>query len=179
MILYGIFRLDFVILLGQMIVYFIYIRNLQLKNAWVTIHPVIRSITFVAPAAVIIWLLTSRNYSFESIANNHDIASWLMIWGITGQLVFSFRFVFQWIHSEKEKESVLPVKFWIISTSGALIILVYAIFRLDPVLFISNSLGLFVYIRNILLFNGRAGIFSRLNNLFFNNLYDKISKKIN
>lgn len=179
MILYGIFRHDFVILLGQMIVYCIYIRNLQLKNAWVSIHPVFRSITIGAPAAVIIWLLTSRIYSFESIANNHDIAPWLMVWGITGQLVFSFRFIFQWIHSEKEKESVLPLKFWIISTIGALIILVYAIFRLDPVLFISNSLGMFVYIRNILIFNGSTGIFSRINSRFVNNLTGKISKKIN
>jgi lipid-A-disaccharide synthase-like uncharacterized protein len=34
MLIYGILRNDFSIILGQSIVYIIYIRNLQLKNAW-------------------------------------------------------------------------------------------------------------------------------------------------
>lgn len=179
MILYGILRHDFVILLGQMIVYFIYIRNLQLKNAWMKIHPGIRILIVVAPLMFFAWLMISRIYSLKSIALNHDIAPWLMIWGITGQLVFSFRFVLQWIYSEKEKTSVLPLKFWLISAIGAMIILIYAIFRLDPVLFISNSLGLFVYIRNIFLYKGMASILSRIDSRFINDLSDKISKKIN
>jgi lipid-A-disaccharide synthase-like uncharacterized protein len=76
------------------------------------------------------------------------------------------------------KESLLPVGFWIISASGALVILVYAVFRRDPVLFISNGLGMFVYVRNILLHSGRRSLFSRIENKSVQKLSKQISDKI-
>ncbi len=178
MLFYGIFRNDFAIILGQAIVYFIYIRNLQLKKAWKAIHPVIRLIVILAPFAVTAWLLAGSTYSFKSIFGNRDIAAWLMILGVTGQLIFTFRFVYQWIYSEKEKESLLPVGFWIISTIGALVIFVYAVFRRDPVLFLSNGLGLFVYIRNILIHSGKRSLMDRIGNQAFQNFSRKISNRI-
>ncbi len=178
MLFYGIFRNDFAIILGQAIVYFIYIRNLQLKKAWGSMHPVVRGIALAAPFAVMAWLFSGGTYSFRSIFGNHDIAPWLMFLGISGQLIFTCRFIYQWIHSEKEKESVLPLPFWIISTAGSLVIFVYAIFRRDPVLFISNGLGLFVYVRNILIHFGRRSLISRIDNKTFNAFSRKISDKI-
>lgn len=178
MMFYGIFRHDPVILLGQIIVYFIYVRNLQLKNAWAAVHPLIKSIIIVAPFVLFLWLLTSKVYTIRSIVSNQGIPPLLMAWGISGQLIFSFRFVFQWIHSEVEKESVLPLPFWIISTAGALITLIYAIFRTDPILFVSNGLGLFIYVRNILIYGGRKGLFNKMNNERFNRIAGKISGKI-
>jgi lipid-A-disaccharide synthase-like uncharacterized protein len=86
-----------------------------------------------------------------------------MIWGSAGQLIFTFRFVYQWIYSENRKDSVLPLGFWIISTVGSLMIFTYAIYRLDPVLFAAHSLGLFVYVRNIFLSFGKSSLFSTLN----------------
>ncbi len=38
MFTYGVLRNDFAIVIGQTLVYAIYIRNLQLKNAWKEIH---------------------------------------------------------------------------------------------------------------------------------------------
>lgn len=178
MLFYGIFRNDFAIILGQAIVYFIYVRNLQLKKAWNLIHPVFRLGALLAPLAVTAWLLTGGTYSFKSIFGNREIVPWLMLLGIAGQLIFTFRFVYQWIHSEKVKESLLPVGFWIISASGALVILVYAVFRRDPVLFISNGLGMFVYVRNILLHSGRRSLFSRIENKSVQKLSKQISDKI-
>ena len=178
MLFYGIFRNDFAILLGQAIVYFIYVRNLQLKKAWKPMHPLVRALVLAAPFAVLTGLVTGTTYNFKSILGNRDVALWLMVLGIAGQLIFTFRFIYQLIHSEKEKESLLPVEFWMISTTGALIIFVYAIFRRDPVLFLSNGLGLFIYLRNILIHYSKSSLITRIDNEALRNFSKKISDKI-
>jgi lipid-A-disaccharide synthase-like uncharacterized protein len=176
--LYGVLRNDFAILLGQFIVYYIYVRNLQLKNAWKKISPLFRGFTLIVPFLVISWILMSQTNNLSSLFRNEKIPLWLILLGSTGQLVFSFRFVYQWIQSEREKSSVLPVNFWIISIFGSMIILVYAIFRLDPVLLVANSIGVFVYARNILLDSGKESLLSRIDNRFVHKLSKKISDRI-
>jgi len=176
--LYGLLRNDFAILLGQFIVYYIYIRNLQLKKTWHKIHVFFRWFVVLFPAFVVVWIFRSDTNNLESLFKNEDIPFWLLMLGSTGQLVFSFRFVYQWIQSEKEKSSVLPVKFWFISIAGSLIILVYSIFRLDPVLFLSNLIGLFVYARNVLLDSGKESLLSKIDNRHINTLSRKISDHI-
>jgi lipid-A-disaccharide synthase-like uncharacterized protein len=74
-----------------------------------------------------------------------------MAWGIIGQGVFTFRFIYQWLYSEKRQQSILPIGFWIISIIGSSMVLSYAIFRKDPVLFVGQIFGAVVYSRNILL----------------------------
>ena len=179
MLTYGILRNDFAIVLGQFLVYGIYIRNLQLKNAWRLMHPVAKGMAVAVPLLYLGWLLFGSSYNFSSILNNKDVSLFLMIWGSAGQLIFTFRFIYQWIYSESRKDSVLPLGFWIISTIGSLMIFAYAIYRLDPVLFAAHSLGLFIYIRNILLHMGKGSLFSKLNTIpFMNNLVKKVSDKI-
>jgi len=176
--LYGVLRNDFAILLGQFIVYYIYVRNLQLKGAWIHINIVFRVFTLLVPLLIITWLMKSQTNNLSSLFRNENIPFWLILLGSTGQLVFSFRFIYQWIQSERQKLSILPVNFWIISIVGSLIIFVYAIFRRDPVLFLSNLIGLFVYSRNILLDSGKGSLLSRIDNRFINNLSKKISDRI-
>jgi lipid-A-disaccharide synthase-like uncharacterized protein len=176
--LYGLLRNDFAILLGQFIVYFIYVRNLELKYAWKKINPGFRWFILLFPFLIIGWISFSHTYNFASLFKNVDIPLWLLLLGSAGQLVFSFRFVYQWIRSESEKESVLPVKFWAISIAGSLIIFVYAIFRLDPVLFVSNLIGLFVYARNILLDSGKGSLIAKIDNRHIHLLSRKISDRI-
>ena len=36
---------------------------------------------------------------------------WLII-GLIGQVMFSMRFILQWIASERHKKSVIPISFW-------------------------------------------------------------------
>jgi lipid-A-disaccharide synthase-like uncharacterized protein len=74
-----------------------------------------------------------------------------MAWGVIGQCIFTFRFVYQWLYSEKRKQSMLPIGFWIISITGSMMVLSYAIFRKDPVLFVGQLFGVIVYSRNIAL----------------------------
>ena len=73
---------------------------------------------------------------------------WLAI-GFLGQAMFTGRFLVQWMASEKKKESVIPLAFWYFSISGGFILLIYAIYKKDPVFIIGQGLGLFIYLRNL------------------------------
>ena len=75
---------------------------------------------------------------------------WLII-GFMGQIFFSMRFVVQWIVSEKHKKSIIPIAFWYFSMLGVLTLLAYAIYRKDPVFILGQSLGIFIYSRNLYL----------------------------
>lgn len=75
---------------------------------------------------------------------------WLMI-GFLGQAVFTARFLAQWIASEKKRDSVVPVIFWWLSMGGGVLLLAYAIHRRDPVITVGQSMGVFIYIRNLML----------------------------
>lgn len=177
MLTYGILRNDFAIVVGQFLVYSIYIRNLQLKKAWKRMFWLSRILAIFIPLGYLAWLIFSGN--FNAIFKNQNVTAFWMIWGTTAQLIFISRFFYQWIYSEKEKESLLPLGFWIISTAGSLMIFTYAIYRLDPVLFAAHSLGLFVYIRNILLHMGKESLFSKLEKIpVLNKIIQKVSEKI-
>jgi len=73
---------------------------------------------------------------------------WLAV-GFGGQALFSSRFLLQWLTSEKQKKSVIPVGFWFFSIGGSLLLLTYAIHREDPVFILGQSAGLLIYIRNL------------------------------
>ena len=82
---------------------------------------------------------------------NEAIPVWLLILGSIAQIIFTLRFVYQWIYSEKNKESSLPFGFWLLSLIGSIMILIYAIIRKDPVLFVGHIMGSAIYFRNILI----------------------------
>ena len=71
--------------------------------------------------------------------------------GFIGQGLFASRFIVQWIYSEKKGESQIPLIFWYLSIFGGIGLLIYAIFRKDPVIIMGQSFGLFIYLRNLFL----------------------------
>jgi lipid-A-disaccharide synthase-like uncharacterized protein len=73
---------------------------------------------------------------------------WVVL-GFIAQLMFTMRFVVQWIASERARRSVIPVTFWIFSIGGGLLLLVYALYRRDPVFILGQAFGVFVYVRNL------------------------------
>ncbi len=73
---------------------------------------------------------------------------WLAV-GFLGQAFFSARFLVQWIASERRKQSVIPVYFWYFSVGGGLTLLLYAVYRHDPVFILGQGAGLLVYMRNL------------------------------
>ena len=75
-----------------------------------------------------------------------------MIWlavGFLGQVLFSARFLVQWVTSERRKRSVVPLAFWYFSVAGGATLLAYAIYRQDPVFIVGQFAGLFIYLRNL------------------------------
>ncbi|SHN12082.1 Uncharacterized N-terminal domain of lipid-A-disaccharide synthase [Pseudomonas asturiensis] len=80
---------------------------------------------------------------------------WLIL-GFVGQAVFTGRFVLQWLYSEFKKRSVIPVGFWYLSMLGSSILLIYAIYRQDPVFIAGQAFGLIVYMRNLQLISQQA-----------------------
>jgi len=149
--IYGWLRSDFAIMLGQVLTYFIYIRNLQIQGFWKKLHKLFRIFLFVFPVILVIYSYNNGQFDMQRFFKNDDIPLWLIILGSIAQIIFTLRFVYQWIYSEKKKESSLPLGFWILSITGSLLIIIYAILRKDPVLFTGHIFGSFVYIRNILL----------------------------
>ena len=148
---YGYLRDDFAIMLGQALTYFIYIRNLQLQGEWQKAPKPLQWFLWVFPALLVIYSFNNNKYDISNLFRNEDISTSLLIWGSIAQVIFTLRFVYQWIYSEKSKESVLPMGFWILSLIGSVMILIYAIFRLDPVLFVGHIMGSVIYFRNIIL----------------------------
>ena len=148
---YGYFRHDFSIMLGQTITYYIYIRNIQLQNDWKKLHVVLRWFILLFPLLIIGYGYNNNVMDLDNLLKNEAIPKWLLWTGIIGQVLFTLRFVYQWLYSEKKKDSVLPLGFWIISLTGSLIIFVYAIIRKDPVLLAGHAIGLVIYSRNIII----------------------------
>lgn len=78
--------------------------------------------------------------------------------GLLGQTLFFSRFLVQWIASEKKGRSVVPLSFWYLSIGGGGLLLVYALWRKDPVITLGQAVGLFVYIRNLMLIHRRRAV---------------------
>ncbi len=79
-----------------------------------------------------------------------NLIFWLTV-GFLGQGFFTARFLVQWLASERKRESIVPVAFWWLSLLGGVALLSYAIFRRDPVIITGQAMGLFVYVRNLML----------------------------
>ncbi len=71
--------------------------------------------------------------------------------GFVAQGIFASRFIVQWIASEKQGRSVIPMAFWYLSFSGGLLLTIYAVCQRDPVFILGQASGLVVYTRNIIL----------------------------
>ncbi len=74
---------------------------------------------------------------------------WWLFVGFGGQFLFMMRFMVQWLASEKAGKSVMPDLFWYFSIGGGAVLLVYAIYRNDPVFIFRPGLGLIIYFRNL------------------------------
>ena len=73
----------------------------------------------------------------------------MIVVGFAGQGLFAMRFILQWLTSEGQRKSVIPVAFWYFSIGGGSVLLLYAIWRQDPVIICGQGLGLFIYFRNL------------------------------
>ena len=148
---YGWLRDDFAIMFGQTITYFIYIRNMQIQRTWQRLPVLLRIFLWIFPALILFYSYSNGQSDIQRLFFNQSIPLWLLVWGSVAQVVFTFRFIYQWIYSEKVKRSHLPIGFWLLSLAGSLMILTYAMIRKDPILFLGQLFGSVIYIRNIMI----------------------------
>jgi len=149
--IYGVLRNDFAIIFGQFIAYYIYLWNLNMQGIWKQIHVGLKAILLLTPVIAVALLMRDMNAFTTLFFRQKDIPVWLLIFGSAGQVLFTFRFIYQWIYSAHLHRSVLPIGFWIISLLGSGIIVAYGIIRHDPVLILGQSVGFVAYVRNIMI----------------------------
>ena len=149
---YGWLRNDFSIIVGQLITYYIYIWNLNAHNAWKRLWAVIRWAIIAVPIVGVAWIAMNWDEAYTHLFAHRDLPMWLIALGTTGQIVFTLRFVYQWIVSRRRGESLLPMGFWLISLTGSAIIITYALLRggMYP-LILGHITGVVVYSRNVMI----------------------------
>ena len=150
---YGWLRDDFAIIFGQLISYYIYIWNLDIKGVWHKVPLAARVVIISLPFLAFGMMLHDIPAFIDSFFRNDSVPLSLLVWGSAGQVIFTLRFIYQWYYSYRRHESILPVWFGIISLIGCSIIVSYGVFRLDPVLIVGQSVGFFTYSRNIVLYS--------------------------
>lgn len=151
--IYGWLRDDFAIILGQLISYYIYIWNLNKKGVWKKLHAAVKTILLGTPFIAFAMVFHNLPAFISDFFRNENLPLWMILFGSMGQIIFTLRFVYQWYESSKQKESILPGGFWIISLIGSGIIIAYGIYRRDPVLILGQSVGFIAYSRNLIIGN--------------------------
>ena len=97
-------------------------------------------------ASALIFLLP---FLEKILSENPEII--MIVVGFGGQGLFASRFILQWLSSESAGKSIIPIGFWYCSLIGGSVTLIYAVWREDPVFISGQGLGLFIYLRNLIL----------------------------
>ncbi|RMB58551.1 lauroyl acyltransferase [Dokdonia sinensis] len=150
--IYGYLRVDFPLMLGQVLAYIIYIRNLQIQKQWNILPKWTQLFVVGIPIAIVIYGYNNGKFDISALFSREEMPQWLLILGIVAQVLFTLRFVYQWFYAEKNKVATLPLGFWLFSFTGGLLSLAYFTLRTDYVMVISYGLGTFIYTRNIYLY---------------------------
>lgn len=156
--LYGWLRDDFSIVFGQFLTYYIYIWNLKVKQLWCRMARPLRVLLLLTPLVMAGYAAFHGGDFVARFLDNGDIPLWLLLFGTSGQLLFVFRFVYQWQYSRRVGRSCLPAGFWLVSLSGSLMIVVYAFIRMDIVLIVGQSFGAVAYTRNLILIHNERRV---------------------
>lgn len=106
------------------------------------------SASIEAVAVAISWVLITLFPFLPDNLPDHPETVMITI-GFGGQMLFAMRFIIQWISSERQSRSIIPIAFWYFSIGGGVVLLMYAIWRQDPVIICGQGLGLFIYSRNL------------------------------
>ncbi len=88
------------------------------------------------------------DYLYDVFVARFDF--WLAF-GLIAQLLFTARFLVQWLASERAGQSVIPLAFWYFSIAGGVMTLVYGLVRREPIIILGQALAVFIYLRNLIL----------------------------
>jgi lipid-A-disaccharide synthase-like uncharacterized protein len=99
------------------------------------------------PLADTLW---GMHFKDGTLPNSPVEWAWLLL-GLSGSGIFGFRFFLQWLHSERHKESRIPISFWWLSVAGTLMAASYFIHKQQWVALLGNGPQLVPYTRNLVL----------------------------
>jgi lipid-A-disaccharide synthase-like uncharacterized protein len=149
---YQVHRGDPVFLAGALVTLAIYGRNL-----WMASRPEpARTATRPALLPVLLGLLAFAAVGLvpgvlgRGVVDPDASWAWLAL-GSVAQILWSGRFVWQWVVSERLGRSVLPASFFWMSLVGALLLFAYAVYRVDWVMMAAYALNPIPYARNLVL----------------------------
>jgi len=156
LIAYTLHRRDPVFLAGASVNTAIYLRNLRLvyrpapspSRGTRPLAAAAIGLGVCLAAGLILWTVGTQIVRFDLPL------AWLAL-GFLAQAVWSSRFILQWTASERAGRSVLPASFFGVSTAGALLLLCYAIYRVDWVYMAAYAFNPIPSVRNLVLL-GRA-----------------------
>jgi len=77
--------------------------------------------------------------------------------GLGGQVLFTGRMIVQWLVSTKARRSVVPPIFWWMSLAGSTMLLIYFVWRRDPIGILGQAIGWTIYIHNLWLIYTKPG----------------------
>ena len=120
-----------------------------IKGDFARVPAIGRWLLLLSPPLALILGISDVNTFINAFFRNQNIPLGLLIFGSAGQIIFTFRFIYQWWYSSRRGISELPAGFWILSLVGASIILIYGCVRADIVLILGQGFGLIVYGRNL------------------------------
>lgn len=103
------------------------------------------------------WLFQPETCPHCKAVISSGVPWYWLVFGFGAQALFMSRMVVQWIASERAKASVVPTAFWVLSLAGGLTLMVYFLRRGDPVGVAGQSLGIIVYVRNLVFIRRHRG----------------------
>ena len=86
------------------------------------------------------WYMTLTQHPYDTLWG---------LFGFLGQAVFGIRFMIQWLKSEQEGHSVIPIAFWYCSLIGGVMNLVYVVHLMAWPLMLGAAAPVPIYARNI------------------------------
>lgn len=147
---YGWLRRDVTILIGEYLSYYIYMWNINAKGLYKKVPSALPLVQGFIPVVLAAFLVIYRHDFHNSFILNEFMPFWLMLLGLSGQLVYKSRFIIQWLYCHRKGESLLPLPFWYCAFAGSVLLIIYGMIRHDWVL-IAGQVGIIPTVRNIMI----------------------------
>lgn len=149
MMVYGWMRRDLTIIVGEWVVYYIYLWNVGAKGLLRKLPKWAVGVLAALPAVILLlgWISEGE---FGPLVADLGVRGPLLVLGLTGQAVYKSRLIYQIVYSVRRHESLLPPGFWILAVCGSLLLIVYALLRHDWALLLGQS-GIFIALRNLMI----------------------------
>ncbi len=130
-------------LIGFLITLVPYVRNLMLSynvaRRWHIVSYIFSGIIFIVCLGLLVKMKTPIIRS-----------RWFYL-GMAGSLIWYTRFLWQWLYSERKKQSEFPLSFWYITLTGLTLNTVYSVMMRDIVFILGFIFNVIPISRNIIL----------------------------